>query len=284
MSDRIDENDASLDAARLATVTDLLGGWVWETDAEHRFTYISDSFERFIGRSPAVHYGKTRQEIGNTCEPSQLAEFQRNLEARAPFSSVDFTRHEGSDVIHMRVTGKPVFDAGERFTGYRGVAYCTTAEVRERERRLAAERDQSELMTTLGAVVNNYPNAIVIFNKDLEIVFANASYYELLDVRKQEHPIGSTFQDLVKALIARNELKGDSPDVVLEHHVRMARSPEKLSFERSRPDGTMLQVQQFPLPCGGIARTFTDVTERVEDKWAIWSLKATVASLADKNS
>lgn len=284
MLDRTDERNGNLDAARLETVTDLLGGWVWETDADHRFTFISDGFKRLIGRSPEVHYGKTRQEIGNTCEPSQLAEFQRNLEARAPFSSVDFTRLEGSEVIHMRVTGKPVFDANEHFIGYRGIAYCTTTEIHERERRLAAEREQAELMTTLGAVVNNYPNAIVIFNKDLKIVFANASYYELLEVSKDQHPIGSTFQDLVKALIARNELTGDSPEAVLEHHVRMARSREKLSFERSRPNGTMFQVQQFPLPCGGIVRTFMDVTERVEDKWAIWSLKATVASLADKQN
>ena len=50
---------------RLTTVAEILRGWIWETDENHRFTYLSDSIQRFAGRSPEWHYGKTRKELGN---------------------------------------------------------------------------------------------------------------------------------------------------------------------------------------------------------------------------
>jgi PAS domain-containing protein len=58
-----------LEARRLETVTDLMSGWVWETDPEHRFTYMSDSVERFTGRPASWHYGRTREQLGNACGP-----------------------------------------------------------------------------------------------------------------------------------------------------------------------------------------------------------------------
>ena len=174
----IDCNDSTagkLFADRLSTATELLGGWVWETDALHRFTYVSDNIERMIGRPASYFLGKTRQEAGNNCDRSQLAAFEKSLEARAAFSTIDFSREDNGDVIHMRITGKPVVDANDIFIGYRGVAYRTTSEVLERERRLAAERARSDTGAILNAVVDSYPNPIVIFDQGLAIVHANAS-------------------------------------------------------------------------------------------------------------
>jgi PAS domain-containing protein len=33
--------------------------WLWETDAEHRFTWLSPNVEDLVGVPPEWHYGKT---------------------------------------------------------------------------------------------------------------------------------------------------------------------------------------------------------------------------------
>ena len=57
--------ELQLERRRIEVITNILGGWVWETDSEHRFTYMSPSVARFAGKPPEWHYGKTRQELGN---------------------------------------------------------------------------------------------------------------------------------------------------------------------------------------------------------------------------
>lgn len=267
---------------RLATAMELLGGWVWETDEQHRFTFISDSLEKQIGMPPAYFYGKTRQEAGQSCDPSQLAAFERSLEEQVEFSSIDLTRVHSGEVIHMRITGKPVFDADGQFVGYRGVAHRVTSEILERDRRVKAERAHAESTNALAKVVENYPDPIVIFDREFRLTLANASYCAMVGMAPEDLPTGTSFESLVVALIDREELAGDDPEALVEHHVRMARSRETFCFERSRPDGAVLRVQQVPLPCGGFMRTFSDITESIEDKWVIYSLKNTVASLAKK--
>ncbi|MGE0701000.1 MAG: hypothetical protein AB7O57_18030, partial [Hyphomicrobiaceae bacterium] len=54
----------SQDRRRLDAVTELIGGWVWETDAVHRFIYMSATVERLAGKRPERHYGKTLADLG----------------------------------------------------------------------------------------------------------------------------------------------------------------------------------------------------------------------------
>jgi hypothetical protein len=125
--------------ARLDVVTSIIGGWVWETDAEHRFVYMSPSVARFAGKSPEWHYGRTRQELGNTnLQTADGGSWQAQLEAREPFGPVDFVRYQDGKTLHMRTIGHPQFDAEGRFTGYIGVAFevagANEPEVAERRR------------------------------------------------------------------------------------------------------------------------------------------------------
>jgi PAS domain-containing protein len=85
------EADALL--RRLDAVTAILRGWIWETDAEHRFTFMSESVTRFSGHSPEWHYGKTRQQLGNLCpNNAEHQKFIRQLEMHEMFGPADFVR------------------------------------------------------------------------------------------------------------------------------------------------------------------------------------------------
>lgn len=114
---------------RLDVVTSIIGGWVWETDAEHRFVYMSPSVERYAGKSPEWHYGKTRQELGNmNVRTADGGSWLAQLEARSSFGPVDFIRYQNGHALMMRTIGHPQFDAEGNFTGYIGIAFEITGD------------------------------------------------------------------------------------------------------------------------------------------------------------
>jgi hypothetical protein len=101
-----------------------LGGWMWQTDDEHRFTYMSRNVERIIGRAAEWHYNKTRQELGNICVVDRSVEiWLRQLGQRAPFGPTDFVRSQNGGSVMLRAIGYPIFDGLGRFRGYRGIGF-----------------------------------------------------------------------------------------------------------------------------------------------------------------
>ena len=119
---------------RLTALTEILKGWVWETDAGHRFVYVSDSVTKYAGKPPEWHYGRTRQELGNlNPDDTQHQIYLRQLEAREKFGPVDFVRYQDGMQLWMRTIGLPQFDAAGRFTGYCGLAFEVTAEIENRQ-------------------------------------------------------------------------------------------------------------------------------------------------------
>jgi PAS domain-containing protein len=127
---------------RLETVTAILGGWVWETDTEHRFTYMSPSVERYAGKPASWHYGKTRQELGNTSlRTVDGRSWVEQLEQRAIFGPIDFIRYQAGKTLILRTIGHPQLDPLGNFTGYCGIAFELQGEVEPQfDERRSSER------------------------------------------------------------------------------------------------------------------------------------------------
>ncbi|MEO8160165.1 MAG: response regulator [Arenimonas sp.] len=114
-----------LGEARFRSLLELACDFYWETDAEGRFTHVAGPAMELLGLSQAPEGGKAPRWNGE----------QRELEARLA------TREAFLDLVHRRVradgsvqfvqtSGEPGFDAGGRFTGYRGVGKDVTERVR----------------------------------------------------------------------------------------------------------------------------------------------------------
>lgn len=105
------------------------GGWLWQTDEQHRFVYMSPGVARIAGRPVDWHYGRTRQELGNvSLGSSEAAEWLRVLDRRELFGPLEFVRFEHGRVVRMRTLGYPVIDRLGRFRGYRGIAFRVSGE------------------------------------------------------------------------------------------------------------------------------------------------------------
>jgi PAS domain S-box-containing protein len=102
--------------ARFRGLVELATDFYWETDAAGAFTHVSGPAQEMLGLEAPASEGEPPRWSGD-----QLA-LQEKLASRQPF--LDFlhrrTRADGS-VQLVQTSGEPIFDAGGRFTGYRGI-------------------------------------------------------------------------------------------------------------------------------------------------------------------
>lgn len=132
---------------RFRTLTEVSSDWYWETDAEHRFTFIS------IDRNP-LHETQPRQIIGRTrwdAFPDGLTEegwrlHQETLNRRIPFTGtvVKMYYKDGSPAFSS-VSGRPRFDERGEFLGYRGTGRDITR-IKLAEQRLAESEQRFRLI------------------------------------------------------------------------------------------------------------------------------------------
>ncbi|HEX6318086.1 MAG TPA: EAL domain-containing protein [Burkholderiales bacterium] len=137
---------ARISEARFRGLTELSADWFWETDAEHKVTWISGGapVATFFGGTPT--YGKRFWEIpGVEVDLRALEALQEGLGERLPFFDLEMARtdNRGARQIHI-ISGQSRKDADGRFLGYRGVGRDVT-EQRRAERALAEAKERLEL-------------------------------------------------------------------------------------------------------------------------------------------
>ncbi|MCH8182038.1 MAG: PAS domain S-box protein [Proteobacteria bacterium] len=133
--------------------------WIWETDAEGRFTFVSDRIFDALGIDPKVLIGKDREEIRDTIpellsSPGYLA-MREAMEARRTFRSCRYP-YDRLNGTHGTIesNGSPVFGEDGVFRGYRGTATDVTKEI-EADKSLHVEQER------IGAIMKNVGEAII---------------------------------------------------------------------------------------------------------------------------
>jgi diguanylate cyclase (GGDEF)-like protein/PAS domain S-box-containing protein len=121
---------------RFRDVVEASGEYVWETDAQWRYTYLSARVEAVLGYMRADLLGHRPREFMPLGEARVLdAFFDRNGREGEPFR--DLTHRsltKSGKVIWQQVSGVPVRDAQGRLIGYRGTGADITARKQGEER------------------------------------------------------------------------------------------------------------------------------------------------------
>ena len=140
--------------ARFRDFAESTSDWFWEQDENLR---LSASCAAAISRiADTKDLGKTRRETATLgVSTEQWVSHDADLAARRPFHNFRFQRALADGrIIHVSVSGKPIFDATGKFRGYRGAGRDVTAEVavevelarRVEERTAELKAAQSELV------------------------------------------------------------------------------------------------------------------------------------------
>lgn len=139
-----DRAERQHEVERLRDFVESASDWFWETDAELRYIYFSERYREATGVTAESRLGRKRGAFRlDGYDDGDWRAHLADLENRRPFRDFTFAYLDVDGKRRVaRVSGRPVFDAGGTFLGYRGVGRDITAEVAAEEKiRFLAQHD-----------------------------------------------------------------------------------------------------------------------------------------------
>lgn len=246
---------------RLEKLGAVAADWLWETDAEGRYTFLSDTYARKCGISAEETLGRTRDEFlagrlpsEEQSDPEKWSDLNQVIETHQKFEDFVYSLNDfNGDVRTLRVSGEPTFDEKGNFQGYRGVGTNLTTQ-------LDTERELDSRRRMLRSIIDNAPGQITLKDTDGRYRLVNIAFAEGWGLQPQDM-IGKTLRESV------------GPDYIEEteeHDRAVVLSRKPIIRERSivSPNGSTYaqMVTKFPIrnadgEVSGIGSFSNDITE-----------------------
>jgi two-component system, cell cycle sensor histidine kinase and response regulator CckA len=137
---------------RFQQVTEHVGEWVWEVDADGLYTYVSPVVEKVLGYRPNEMVGRMHFYdlfLPEHREAQKTAAFAHFRDARPFVRFRNETRHKDGHIVVQQTSGTPIVDADGRLNGYRGV----DDDITDRER-LEAQYLRAQRLEGVGALAS----------------------------------------------------------------------------------------------------------------------------------
>jgi PAS domain S-box-containing protein len=241
---------------RFRDFAEISSDWLWEMDADLRFTYLSDNLRRSLGVNPQNGLGKRREEIHDLSrDPEKWQAHFADLAARRPFRDFRYAyRLPNGHDSYISISGKPLFDAAGKFTGYRGTGRDITREV-------DADRRAGEAQTRLAAAFESLANGIALFDRDDRLIVCNPAYRRFTGLDDDMVKPGVSLEQLLRARVAR-KLMTLQPGEDIESFIAKRAARDRTvhpPFERQQADGSWILIYE-QLFAGGRVVTSYDIT------------------------
>ena len=147
--------------------------------------------------------------------------------------------------------------------------------------------EQAERLRLYEAVINNFPGGIVLTNRNLRVVLCNEQQKKLLEFPDNLF-LGRapSLEEVFHFNAVRGEYGPGNPDEIVASRMDLVRRRIPHVYERTRPDGRVLEVRGVPLPEGGFVTSYTDVTDRRLSQEIIFRLatKDNLTGLGNRHS
>ncbi|HEY1504240.1 MAG TPA: PAS-domain containing protein [Stellaceae bacterium] len=239
--------DTQQSEARFRDIAEVGSDWIWETDAEHRFTLVAGA------RQPRVNLvGKTRwDQAGVDPQNDPLwREHIATLDARQPFRQFRFARGG----VHLCVSGKPIFADDGTFVGYRGTVSDESELIEARERALRAD-------TLLRNAIESIAEGFVIFDAEDRFVMCNESYRKMYGENAAGFVPGKTYEEIMRQAVATGRHPGAIGQEEEWLAERLRKHREAAEPEESRlADGRWVMRSERRMADGSIAGLRIDIT------------------------
>jgi PAS domain S-box-containing protein len=248
------ETRADESESRYRDLVEASADWIWEMDADLRFTYFSEALKSRFGLDPATIIGRTREEFASVQQDENLRRHLDDLKAHRPFRDFVY-RSTIFGGRWFRLSGRPKFDSSGRFLGYRGIGSDITAE-------LDAARQVDELQTRFREAIEAVDSGFALWGADDRLVVCNAGYARAYPQIADLLTPGIAFEALLRKAAARGlyKLSGSELEAFIAERLRAHRRPEG-ALEQHLADGRWIQIKERRAASGGILSAWTDITE-----------------------
>jgi len=166
---------------RFRALAESTSDWAWEVDGDGVYTYASPRVKDLLGYDAQEVVGKTPFDFMPPVEAKRVASrFRATAKSRKPFAGLENTnvRKDGRLVV-LETSGVPIFDARNRFCGYRGIDRDITRRKRAEEKL----RHSEELFRT---VVNASKDAMVAIDRKGLITIFNPAAEQMFQRKSKE--------------------------------------------------------------------------------------------------
>jgi PAS domain S-box-containing protein len=239
---------------------DLAGSasdWFWESDADHRLTFVSERIGNVLGVKPAAILGHTWFEIGLDDQPERAAAHWNDLRARAAFRDLVFVVGPpgGKDSKVIRLSGIPILSPDGGFAGYRGVGADITREAAAVEQAIQAQRQ-------LRDAIDSIADAIAVYDDKERLVICNQAYADTLDLGRGFLKPGIPFEEVLRRGYQRRffDIGDQDFETWLVGRLNRFRNADGHSFVVKLSEGRWVQSRECPTSEGGVVAVRTDIT------------------------
>ncbi len=257
--------------ARLTAITENVPIMLALKGLDGRFLSANSIFAEWHGTTVDDLIGKTVHDLVPRGRADEVAELERKVIASGEIiileaESALHKTPKGQPTIY-RLTKFPVRDREGTITGL-GTAMIDITEQKEAERELAHQK--AILETTLETM----DQGITMFDEKLDVITANSKFMELLQFPKDRFPPGTNLGEFFRYNAERGEYGPGDIEQQVQERMDLARGFEAHHFERTRPDGMVIDIRGNPLPDRrGFVTTYSDVTQQKHAERALLEAK-----------
>lgn len=217
------KEDLLVSEKKYRLLVESLSDWIWETNANNRFSYCNQAGEQITGYSPVEMVGRKYLVLSRDCEEVSVFEhIEGHFRAQTPFVNLErkILCADGS-LRHLISSGIPLFDNEGGFIGFRGIDRDITAlvEAREKHDQLEMKLQHAQKMESIGRLAggiahdfNNILSAIIGYTELilLRLEKDHRCYKHVREIRSS----GERAASLTRQLLAFSRKQARKPEIL----------------------------------------------------------------------
>ncbi len=259
--------------------------WIWETDTEGCFTYVSDKVTRFLGYAPAELIGRPACDLVPAHESDRVRELLQGLRRQhSPFTDIAHASvHKDGSLRQVVTNGVAVIGADGRLRGYRGTDRDDTAHledlalyrtylqglVAERTQQLAEANASVEASDRLfREAVGSISQGFAVYDSDDRLVVCNDAYLACYGLIRDLLVPGAAYADLLRAGVERGLFVGvhGCEQAWVEGRLNAHLHASGQAVEQELCDGRWLLMVENRTPSGYVVGNRIDITAQKNAK------------------
>lgn len=121
----------------------------------------------------------------------------------------------------------------------------------------------------LQSTIENISLGISVVDQQMRLVAWNRPYVEMFDYPEGLICVGRPIEEVFRHNAIKGEYGPGDIETQVKKRLEVLRSSQPHSYERFRPDGTVLDVRGNPMPNGGYVNTYMDITDHKQIEEAL---------------
>jgi PAS domain S-box-containing protein len=132
----------------------------------------------------------------------------------------------------------------------------------------------------LQATFESVSQGIIVVDSEQQLIAWNQRYADMFGYPDGFLHVGKPIAEIIRYNVIRGEYGTADSTQAMSAHISAGLRPflqnQTYSLERSRPNGTVIEVRGNPLPDGGFVTTYSDMTEHKQTEQALREAKASL--------